>query len=167
MKLVLSSFVVAATLLLSNWTRADETPTNGTPTSEASTSTAPKEIEPVPAPVPVEATPAEQPEPVKKDGINVFKAMRKGGRGITNIASSPLEIPNQMVREAKRHNTFTGQVGGYLTGIPVGCGWMLYRCGTGLFDLLTFPFPIPTYDKSYIKPEYLFPTEPYLDEEWK
>jgi putative exosortase-associated protein (TIGR04073 family) len=157
MRQVLSSFVVAATLLLSSSTRADETPA----------SEAPQAVEPVPVPVPIEATPDEEPEPVKKEGINVFKAMRKGGRGITNIATSPLEIPNQMVREAKRHNTFTGQVGGYLTGIPVGCGWMLYRCGTGLFDLVTFAFPIPTYDKSYIQPEFLFPTEPYLDGELK
>lgn len=93
-------------------------------------------------------------------GPNVFRAFRKGGRGLTNIASSPLEIPNQMVREARRHDTFGGAIGGYITGIPVGCGWMFYRLGTGLFDLLTFPAPLPTYEKSYIQPEYLFPLEP-------
>jgi hypothetical protein len=66
-----------------------------------------------------------------------------------------------MVKEAKRHDTVGGAIGGYLTGIPTGCGWMLYRCGAGVWDFLTQPFPMPTYEKSVIQPEYLFPLNPY------
>lgn len=103
-------------------------------------------------------------QPVQGEGFNIFKAFRKGGRGLTNIAMSPLEIPNQMVKESKRHDTVGGAVAGYLTGIPVGCGWMLYRLGTGVFDFLTGPFPTPTYEKSYIEPEFLFHQEPYTQD---
>jgi putative exosortase-associated protein (TIGR04073 family) len=109
-------------------------------------------------PSPVESKPTTV---QKGEGFNVFKAVRKGGRGLTNIATCPFEIPNQMVKEAKRHDTFGGALGGYVTGIPIGCGWMLYRCGTGLWDFLTGPFPTPTYEKSYIEPEFLFPQDPY------
>jgi putative exosortase-associated protein (TIGR04073 family) len=83
---------------------------------------------------------------------------------LTNIALSPFEIPNQMIKEAKRHDTVGGAVAGYVTGIPVGCGWMLYRLGVGVFDFVTGPIPIPTYEKSYIQPEYLFPQDPYVPE---
>jgi len=100
----------------------------------------------------------------ESEGFNIFKMFRKGGRGLTNIATSPCEIPNQMVREAKRHNSVGGQIAGYFSGIPIGCGWMIYRLGTGLFDFVTQPAPLPTYEKSYIEPEYLFTIDPYAEE---
>jgi putative exosortase-associated protein (TIGR04073 family) len=97
----------------------------------------------------------------KREGFNIFKSFRKGGRGLTNIALSPFEIPNQMVKEAKRHDTIGGATAGYFAGIPIGCGWMVYRLGVGVFDFVTGPIPTPTYEKSYIEPEYLFPQDPY------
>lgn len=97
----------------------------------------------------------------ERDDFNVFMAARKSGRGLCNVILSPFEIPNQMVNEAKRHDTIGGSLGGYLTGIPVGCGWMIYRLGVGLYDFITAPIPTPTYDKSYIEPPYLFPQSPY------
>jgi len=111
-----------------------------------------------------EVDPAATSDPPRREGFNVFKMFRKSGRGLTNIASSPLEIPNQMVRESKRHKTFCGAVAGYVTGIPFGCGMMLYRCGAGLVDFVTAPVPMPTYERSFIEPEYLFPQDPYTQE---
>lgn len=131
MKTLLLSFVVLGALTFSNFASAEE-----------------------------KATPAKS-SSQQREGVNLFKALRKGGRGLTNIATCPFEIPNQMIKEAKRHDTIGGALGGYFTGIPVGCGWMLYRCGVGLWDFLTGPIPTPTYDKSYIEPEFLFPQDPY------
>src|SRR5262245_20362385 len=116
MKKTLWSFVLVGALILSNLSFAEEKPASAKPAA------------------------------TEREGFNVFKAMRKGGRGLCNIATSPFEIPNQMVKEAKRHNSVGGAVAGYLTGIPVGCGWMLYRCGTGIWDFLSSPVPTPTYE---------------------
>ncbi len=110
------------------------------------------------------AAPASTPAPGQHEGFNIFKAFRKGGRGLANILTCPFEIPHQMVKEAKRSDTVGGAAAGYLSGIPIGCGWMLYRLGVGVFDFVTGPIPTPTYEKSYIQPEFLLPMEPYTEE---
>ena len=130
MKKILVSLVLVSTVVLSNVESAEQKPAK-----EKTTQT-------------------------KSEGFNIFKAVRKSARGLTNIALCPFEIPKQMVAEAKRHDTVGGAAAGYGAGIPIGCGWMLYRLGIGIFDFVTGPIPIPTYEKSYIEPELLFPHDP-------
>lgn len=134
MRNLLLSFVVLIALTLPQFIVAEEATVTASPSHDSAT---------------------------QREGFNIFKGFRKGARGLCNIATCPLEIPNQMVKESKRHDTFAGAVGGYLAGVPIGCGWMLYRCGAGIWDFVTGPFPTPTYEKSVIQPEYLFPQNPY------
>ncbi len=136
MKKMLFGFVLGCAIILSNAASADQQPTPPKAKTEASS----------------------------HEGFNVFKAFRKGGRGLANITTSPFEVPNQMVKEAKRHDTVGGAISGYFAGIPIGCGWMVYRLGVGVFDFVTGPVPIPTYEKTYIQPTDLFPQDPYMME---
>jgi putative exosortase-associated protein (TIGR04073 family) len=83
----------------------------------------------------------------------VHKPFKKLGRGIANTVSSPLELPNQMLLQAKEGETWWEQFGGYCSGIFIGTGWTAWRLCAGAFDIATFPFP--NYEYSLIQPEYL------------
>jgi putative exosortase-associated protein (TIGR04073 family) len=80
---------------------------------------------------------------------NSNNALIKFARGVTNVATSPGEFVTQVPPAME-------QSPDYLTGSIVwifrGIGYTVRRFGAGLFDVVTFPFPINHYDP-IIKPE--------------
>lgn len=82
------------------------------------------------------------------------KGLTKLGRGVSNILLGWAEIPVTFDRGVKR-----GKPLGYLVGVaPVlGTARALLRTGTGVFEVVTFPFS--DRDVNYepiLEPEYIF-----------
>ena len=78
------------------------------------------------------------------------KALTKFSRGVTNVATSPGELINQIPPSME-------QSPDYLTGFIVllgrGIGYTLLRAGAGIYDIATFPFPGKTNYGPIMKPE--------------
>lgn len=72
------------------------------------------------------------------------RASRKLGRGLTNVVSAPLEIPNQMVDMAAEGDNNMEYAAGYVGGLFVGAGYTVGRLLSGSFDLITTPISYPT-----------------------
>lgn len=82
--------------------------------------------------------------------MNSNKALTKFSRGVTNIATSPGEVINQMptaIEESPDYLT------GFIMTIGRGTGYALLRAAAGIYDVVTFPFPGPTDYKPVMKPE--------------
>jgi len=84
----------------------------------------------------------------------------KFGRGITNIFFSPLEIILQMDNLAKDNDKATAYTGGVFKGL----GMMLVRIGGGVYELATFPLPLPLhYEPLFNKPTVLDDLRPRME----
>lgn len=82
------------------------------------------------------------------------KSMRKFGRGIANTVTGWIEIPKQIYEVSKEDNIGLG-----LTyGLAKGVGMSIIRTGSGVVDVVTFPFPINDYDP-LLEPEFVFEQE--------
>lgn len=79
-------------------------------------------------------------------------AFKKLGRGVVNTFTGWLEIPKGVVDETKQNNVFTGLTVGTIKGIGLG----LVRTGAGIYETLTFPFPIPEGYEPIVKPEFVY-----------
>ena len=69
----------------------------------------------------------------------ILPPMMKLGRGIANVALSPLELPiawNEV-------NNELGGVAGITYGTLKGICCIFARIGVGIVDIVTFPFPLP------------------------
>ena len=79
------------------------------------------------------------------------------GRGLTNIITSPFELPAQIYNRAAYQQEFNNNpfaiIGGFLEGIPMGIIYFGWRLGAGCYDFATFPFE--RCDQSIIEPEYV------------
>lgn len=82
-------------------------------------------------------------------------ALNKLGRGIVNTFTGWLEIPKGVVDESKANNIFTGLTVGTIKGLGLG----LVRTGAGVYEALTFPFPIPEGYEPIVKPEFIYSGE--------
>jgi len=82
-------------------------------------------------------------------------AWKKLGRGIVNTFTGWLEIPKGIVDESKANNVFTGLTVGTIKGLGLG----LVRTGAGIYETLTFPFPIPEGYEPIVKPEYVYSSD--------
>ena len=82
-------------------------------------------------------------------------ALRKFGRGFANLLFGIVEVPNQITK-------VTSEQGGG-AGATYGVGKGIYRWFgrelTGVYDIVTFPIPIPKGYKPIMHPE--FPVEDY------
>ena len=81
----------------------------------------------------------------------------KLARGITNSLSGLLEIPLTIGEEWKASNN-AGI--GIFVGLFKGFFWAIGRTCSGLYDILTFPIPLPKDYDSLMKPDYVWRTEP-------
>jgi putative exosortase-associated protein (TIGR04073 family) len=82
-------------------------------------------------------------------------ALRKLGRGIANVLFGIVEVPNQITKVAAENGGGAGVTYG------VGKGFLRWfgREITGVYDIVTFPVPVPKGYKPIMKPE--FPAEDY------
>ena len=98
------------------------------------------------------------------------KPFMKFGRGMVNIISSPLELPNQMyllsnhAHENSKYGVETASAA--IEGVFTGTVYTFWRLGAGTYDLLTFP--LPKYEFCLITPTYFTVSyEAYYEKEKK
>lgn len=72
-------------------------------------------------------------------GVHAGNPVKKLGRGIANIAFSPLEIPMKMYDITQEE----GDIAGITYGTFAGIGYCIARIGVGIADVVTFPMPLP------------------------
>lgn len=88
---------------------------------------------------------------------SLSKPFTKLGRGLVNIISSPLELPNQMyllsnhAYEESKYGVETASAA--IEGVLMGAVYTFWRLGAGTYDLFTFP--LPKYESCLITPTYL------------
>ena len=73
-------------------------------------------------------------------------------RGAINIVTGWVELPQNIYDAATEHDFASGLI----FGVPKGCWMMIVRTGIGIYDTLTFPFPIPKDYGPVLKPEFVF-----------
>lgn len=72
-------------------------------------------------------------------------------RGVTNVVTSPVEIPKQTIQTFRRHGAV-----GIVVGPVKGVGMMLYRGLMGLTETLLFLVPQPGYYEPMVDPEFVW-----------
>jgi len=96
------------------------------------------------------AAPAFATEPPKPESI-AEKMSFKLVRGVTNIATSIVELPKQTYLTGRNHGAI-----GYVVGPIKGAGMTLYRCFIGITETLFFLVPQPGYYDPMIDPEFVW-----------
>ena len=85
-------------------------------------------------------------------------AVTKLGRGLANMVTFPLEVPEQI----SRTNNSDGPFAGYTVGVLKGFGCALGRACVGVFEAVTFMMPYPKDYKPILKdPEYFLENSNY------
>lgn len=78
------------------------------------------------------------------------KVSRKFLRGLLNIPFCWVEIPKEINIATQNLDPFTG----FWTGLVKGTAKSFKRCGIGMWDLMTFPFPTPSKYETWQSPEF-------------
>lgn len=81
------------------------------------------------------------------------KALTKFSRGVTNVATSPGEFVTQIPTAMEQSPDY---LTGFIVSLGRGLGYGLLRAGSGIYDIVTSPFPGPTNYKPIMKPETIF-----------
>ncbi len=76
----------------------------------------------------------------------------KLGRGVANTLTGWVEIPKNIYDTSVEDNAFAGMT----LGLAKGAGMTLVRTGAGIYEIATFPFPLPENYKPILEPEYVF-----------
>jgi putative exosortase-associated protein (TIGR04073 family) len=79
-------------------------------------------------------------------------AFTKLGRGVANTLTGWVELPKNIYNTSVEENAFTGMT----LGLAKGAGMTLVRTGAGIYEIATFPFPLPQDYKPILEPEYVF-----------
>ncbi len=79
-------------------------------------------------------------------------AFTKLGRGVANTLTGWVELPKNVYSTSLEDNAFTGMT----LGLAKGAGMTLVRTGAGIYEVATFPFPLPEDYKPVMEPEYVF-----------
>lgn len=76
----------------------------------------------------------------------------KLGRGVANTLTGWVELPKNIYNTSVEDNAFAG----ITLGVAKGVGMTIVRTGAGIYEIATFPFPIPEDYKPILEPEYVF-----------
>lgn len=79
-------------------------------------------------------------------------AFTKLGRGVANTLTGWVELPKNIYNTSVEDNAFSGMT----LGLAKGAGMTLVRTGTGIYEIATFPFPLPENYVPILEPEYVF-----------
>ena len=79
-------------------------------------------------------------------------AGRKLLRGVANVSTGWIEIFQGIYDTGSKE----GAVAGVLYGPILGIGMAVVRVGSGLYDTVTFPFPLPAGYRPTIAPTYVW-----------
>ena len=86
-------------------------------------------------------------------------SLRKLGRGIANIATSPLEL----IRTPSLVGRQDGLVAECTVGIVQGLWRTLQRAGVGVFEVVTFYSEIPKGFEPIMKPEFVWASSAWTE----
>ncbi len=76
----------------------------------------------------------------------------KLGRGVANTLTGWVELPKNIYNTSVEDNAFSGLT----LGLARGVGMSIVRTGGGLYEIVTFPFPLPQDYQPILQPEYVF-----------
>ena len=76
----------------------------------------------------------------------------KLGRGLANTLTGWVEIPKNIYTTTVEENALSGMT----LGLAKGAGMTIVRTGAGIYEIATFPFPLPENYKAILEPEYVF-----------
>jgi putative exosortase-associated protein (TIGR04073 family) len=92
-------------------------------------------------------------------------AVHKLGRGITNIVTSPIEIPKEIRAHWIKGSEKTPHILAWIfCGVVKGTFMAAARIGSGAWDVVTFPAEIPENYEPLLKPDYVFGQWPQRQE---
>ena len=77
---------------------------------------------------------------------------KKLTRGLANILTGWVELPKNIYDTSVEDNMFSGLT----VGLVKGVGMAIVRTGAGVYETITFPFPIPEDYAPVLEPEYVF-----------
>ena len=79
--------------------------------------------------------------------------IKKLGRGLCNVVTFPFELPEQI----QRVNNQDGPMAAWTYGLIKGIGMMGVRAIVGVYEVATFPIPLPKeYKPILTDPEFIF-----------
>ena len=73
-------------------------------------------------------------------------------RGLANVLTGWVELPKNIYETSVEDNVFAGLT----IGLAKGVGMTIVRTGAGVYETITFPFPIPEDYAPVLEPEYVF-----------
>ncbi len=76
----------------------------------------------------------------------------KLGRGVANTLTGWVELPKNIYNTSVESNALAGVT----LGVAKGAGMTIVRTGAGIYEIATFPFPLPEDYKPILEPEYVF-----------
>ena len=77
---------------------------------------------------------------------------KKLGRGLANILTGWIELPKNIYDTSVEDNPLAGLT----IGLAKGIGMTIVRTGAGIYEVATFPFPIPEDYGPVLEPEFIF-----------
>jgi len=80
---------------------------------------------------------------------------KKLGRGLGNILTGWVELPKNIYDTSVEENVLAGITMGLMKGV----GMTIVRTGAGVYETVTFPFPIPEDYQPVLEPEFVFSEE--------
>lgn len=80
---------------------------------------------------------------------------KKLGRGLANILTGWIELPKNIYDTSVEDNPLAGLT----IGLAKGVGMTIVRTGAGIYEVATFPFPIPEDYGPVLEPEFVFSEE--------
>ena len=100
------------------------------------------------------SAPAQADEEHYRQNSDLSKMFEKLGRGASNVLLGWLELPKNIANEWRRTEPFTGTI----VGVVKGTGWAVVRTLAGVYEVVTFPFPVPRNYEPIMYPEFVLPT---------
>jgi len=85
-----------------------------------------------------------------------YTAGDKLARGMANTLLGILEVPRNIQLTTQEENNL---LEGWTVGLGKGLGYALLRTGTGLYEVVTFPFPVPEGFRPIVRPEFVWQAE--------
>jgi len=73
-------------------------------------------------------------------------------RGLANVVTGWVELPKNIYDTSVEDNIFSGLT----VGLAKGVGMAIVRTGAGVYETVTFPFPIPEDYAPVLEPEFVF-----------
>jgi putative exosortase-associated protein (TIGR04073 family) len=99
------------------------------------------------------AVPRETPQAVEAEAPGI--PMLIGGklaRGVTNFCLGWTEVPKQIYLVSRDEGWLTGMLRGPVDGL----GWFTARTVAGMYEIFTFPLPLPPRYQPLVTPDYVW-----------